>query len=937
MSIMWKSIRKVVGALALTVAIGVPIASIAPPAVEATAPDAPICNGNNAFCGYTLHVKNGSTTVIPSKSFGAHYGPGWSIPGSANNSTGTGFCLADAFFGVPVGPVNDRPLPAGWTQAGIRQAAYILSMFAGDRVSPYQPIAIDAAGEFTGFTTRQRYLAAHLALSSVLPTYMGGSTYLPLLDPATLQLFSDAAGTNPSSQQVVVPLVQQMVAAATAHNAAGSNIVLSAEETAPGVVTVAATKDGLPVPNLPIWPTSTTGVAYTGTTSSQAYLNGAAAGWPSLDYTTTRAGAGVTNASGQATFTATAAALSAGVEFNTEEAPGIVHMTGDGLNSQDNLSWLASEIRLYSVPLSVASEFGLSSQVSNVSPAPGATLTDALLVVDLPDGVTLTAQVQLFDLTIDPTGAGTPLVDVTVPGLGNGTSTGHAAYDTLLSQAGHTLGYRHRAVSLSDGSLLEPTAWSELGIPSETGIVQDLVAAETHLRKTVSGDGSNWFNVQRETSPSYSPDPATADPRDGSHDDAPADAGDAIPVFAAGTPISFRYDVWLDAASTGVVTFENGTTGVVTDDNGTPAEPGDDFQPVYVSGDDGDAVLEAGETWLYEAAQIRTAVAGEVYTNYSAIPAGEVHRPDNPDGPSEGTTTPREDPAGYVVPLCSTTAVNPADGTNYVSPDGGTIADTVSCTNLPVGESATVSGEAQSKQPDGSVIATGITASSTFTPTEWPSSSTVVTFTVPSSVAPGLYVVFETITSTETGETVAVHHDPEDEAQSFVVRSPITVTTQTCAPVVTAPKGAKTGLTCDRITVYGDPGDVVTGTSTAYPWVNGVRQCGTPGAVAPWMVTIDATGVGFVETAMVAVPVGPDWEWIESASTADGRQFMRDCATSPRDTNESFAMRKGGGGGNIPSTGTDSMLMLQLGGVLVGVGAAMSLLVLRRRLPAVGM
>ena len=935
---MWNSIRRVVGALALTVAIGVPIASTAPPAVEATAPDAPICNGNNAFCGYTLHVKNGSTTVIPSKSFGAHYGPGWSIPGSANNSTGTGFCLADAFFGVPVGPVSDRPLPAGWTQAGIRQAAYILSMFAGDRVSPYQPISIDAAGEFTGFTTRQRYLAAHLALSSVLPTYMGGSTYLPLLDPATMQLFSDAAGTNPSTQQVVVPLVQQMVAAATAHNAAGSNIVLSAEESAPGVVTVTATKDGSPVPNLPIWPTSTTGVAYTGTTSSQAYLNGAAAGWPSLDYTTTRAGAGVTNASGQATFTATSAALGAGVEFNTEEAPGVVHMNGDGLNSQDNLSWLSNEIRPYSVPVAVLAVFELRSQVSDVSPAPGDVLSDALIVADLADGVTLTAQVQLFDLAVDPTGAGTPIADVTVPGLANGTTFGHAPYGPLQpSDANRILGYRHRAISVSDGSLVEPGPWSELGIVSETAAVEDLVDAETHLRKTVSGDGSTWFNVQRETSPSYSPDPAPADPRSGSHDDAPADAGDAIPVFAAGTPISFRYEVWLDAASTGVVKFDNGTTGVVTDDNGTVGETADDFQPVYVSGDDGDAVLEPGETWLYEASQIRTAVAGEVYANYSAIPAGDVHRPDNPGGPSEGTTTPREDPAGYVVPLCSTTAVNPADGTNYVSPDGGTIDDTVSCTNLPVGEESTVSGEVQAKQPDGSVIATGITASSTFTPSTWPSSTTVVTFSVPSSVAPGLYVVFETITSTETGATVAVHHDPEDEAQSFVVRSPITVTTQTCAPVVTAPKGAKTGLTCDRITVYGDPGDVVTGTSTAYPWSNGVRQCGTPGATAPWTVTIDATGVGFVETAMVAVPVGPDWEWIESASTADGRRFMRDCATSPRDTNESFAMRKGGGGGNIPSTGSDAMSILQLGGVLVGVGAAMSLLVLRRRRPAMGM
>lgn len=920
---MWNSIRRVVGALALTVAIGVPIASTAPPAVEATAPDAPICNGNNAFCGYTLHVKNGSTTVIPSKSFGAHYGPGWSIPGSANNSTGTGFCLADAFFGVPVGPVSDRPLPTGWTQAGIRQAAYILAMFAGDRVSPYQPIAIDAAGEFTGFTTRQRYLAAHLALLSVLPNYMGGSTYLPLLDPATMQLFSDAAGTNPSSQQVVVPLVQQMVAAATAHNAAGSNIVLTAEETSPGVVTVTATKDGSPVPNLPVWPTSTTGLAYTGTTTSQAYLNGAAAGWPSLDYTTTRAGAGVTNASGEATFSATAAALGAGVEFNTEEAPGIVHMSGDGLNSQDNLSWLASEIRPYNVTAAALPVVLIGSQVSNVAPVPGETLTDAVILEAMDPAVTAEAQVQLFDLTLDPTGAGTPLVDVTQAGLPNGTTPGLAPWQVTVAQAGHTLGYRHRILTTSDGLFAGPSAWSELGIVSETAVVEDLVDAETHLRKTVSGDGSNWFNVQRETSPSYSPDPAPADPRAGSYDDAPADAGDAIPVFAAGTPISFRYEVWLDAASTGVVTFENGTTGVVTDDNGTVGETADDFQPVYVSGDDGDAVLEPGETWLYEASQIRTAVAGETYLNYSAIPAGDVHRPDNPGGPSEGTTTPREDPAGYVVPLCSTTAVNPADGTNYVGPQGGTIDDTVACTNLPVGEESTVSGELQAKQPDGSVVATGITASSTFTPSTWPSSSTVVTFTVPASAVPGTFVVFETITSTETGVTVGEHRDPDDPAQTFVKRRPLTVTTSACAPEVELAKGASLGAHCDVLVVGAEPGTEVSGDLYAVKWVNGARDCSNISLVVSWTATVGASGESTVTSTVTGLTVG-DWEFLHEASTADGRTNVTPCdATSPRNLAESFKVipNKSTPGKGIPGTGADSMTLMAAAGGLVAAGA----------------
>ncbi|MEQ1700823.1 MAG: hypothetical protein ABMA25_11985 [Ilumatobacteraceae bacterium] len=302
---MWKSFNRLVGVLVLTVAIGVPVASTSPPEAEATAPTTALCNSNNAFCGYALHVKNGTTTVLASKAIGAHYGPGWSMPTGPNNSTGIGFCLDDTFGGVPVGPVTELPLPAGWTTQGVRQAAYILTMFAGDRVSPYQPIAIDSSGEFPGFTTRQRYTAVHLALLSVLPNHNNNGTYAALLDPTSMTLFADAAGTSPSTQQAVAPLVQQMVDAANGHHAAGGDVVLTAEETSPGVVTVTATKDGQPVADLPIWPTSTNGVSYSGPTTSTAHTNAVTAGWPSLDYSTSRLGAGVTNAAGAATFTVT--------------------------------------------------------------------------------------------------------------------------------------------------------------------------------------------------------------------------------------------------------------------------------------------------------------------------------------------------------------------------------------------------------------------------------------------------------------------------------------------------------------------------------------------------------------------------------------------------------------------------------------------------------
>lgn len=1028
------------------------VAFAAPPLTDdtavATSPSAALCNGNNAFCGYAFHVKNGSTTVLPSKSIGAHYGDGWSIPTSSNNATGVGFCLNDQFSGVPVGTVAERPPAPGWTDAQMSLAGYLLAHFAGDRVSPYQPIEIDSAGEFPGFTTRQRYAAVHLALLSVVQNWSGGSTYSPLIDPATMQLFNDAGGTIPSSQQVLAPLVQAMVAAALDHHADSSDVVLTAEHTG-SLVTVTATKDGLPVPDLPIWPDITTGVTFSGTTTSQSSLNAQLMGWPSLDYSTTLADAGVTDAAGEARFTVTRAALAIGMTFTTEEAPGRLHHYGDGLNSQDNLTWLSGDIRRASIPIFSIPTAIIASQISNQSPAVGETITDAVLLDALDPGVTAEVQLQLFDLTLDPNGTGTPLVDVTVDGLGNGTTSGLAPWTVTVAQAGHTLGYRERVLTTSDGMTAAPFEWSTLGIVSETATVQGLVAAETHLRKTVSGDGTTWFNVQAGSAPSYGPAAAPNDPATGSHDDGAPDPGDAIPVFAAGTSVSFRYEVWLDPTSTGVVTFGNGTTDVVTDDNGTPTDATDDVRPSFATGDDGDGVLEPGETWLYAADGARVATAGETYANYSAILAGAVHRATNLAGPSEGSTTPRRDPAGYTVPSLQTSVGGGFDGSRLISPAGGEMVDTVTYTNLVPGETVSITGELQRRHDDGSVTPTGVTGVATVTPTA-ASGSAEVTFTLPAGTDPGTYVVFETLTfdglafaehrdpddaaqtftvvqpalttsvrnpddgsrflgpgggtmidevcyaglhgtaaATIRGElqrriddttveptgitatavievtapdgcadvtftvpagtdagtfvvfedlavdgfVVASHRDPDDAAQTFVARSPIEITTEACHAQLSTEKGAPTGLTCDRITVRGDAGDVVSGTSTAYAWVNGVRACSRPGAVANWTATVGADGTATVETEMVAVPIGASWEWIETAVAEDGRRFARDCATSPQDARESFVMRRGGGGGNnIPSAGSDSWFVLRIASVVLVCGAAAFMLARRRRI-----
>lgn len=467
------------------------------------------------------------------------------------------------------------------------------------------------------------------------------------------------------------------------------------------------------------------------------------------------------------------------------------------------------------------------------------------------------------------------------------------------------------------------------GLPSETPAVTSDVTAEVHLRKTISADGGPEYNAQKGTTPGYAPGVAPTVPAAGSHDDQAADAGDQVPVYPAGAVVTFRYSVWLDPSSTGWAAWSAGTTGVVVDDNGTPTDGRDDWTPLYVSGDsNNDGILQPAEIWVYEAKNKITAKAGDNYRNYSSIPPGRVVDGADTTRDTGLSTQPRSDPAGYVVPQIGTTAISQADQTHLVGPAGGTIVDTVAYTNLVPGAAVTVSGEAQVRQADGSVVPSGIVGSTTFTPTA-ASASVDVMFNVPASSTPGVYVFFETLVNPVDDTTLAVHHDPTDADQTIRKRAAITVSTRACKSELEVPDGSTVAVQCDVITVGGDgpsvgfPGDVVTGTVTAYPVVNGLRQCATPGPSTAWSATIGTSGMVVVSTTDLNVPVG-DWEFIETAATADGRTWSRDCATAPRDPAESFKVvpSKLVPGKYLPGTGADSASLLGWAAGLVASGVA---------------
>ncbi len=104
------------------------------------------------------------------------------------------------------------------------------------------------------------------------------------------------------------------------------------------------------------------------------------------------------------------------------------------------------------------------------------------------------------------------------------------------------------------------------------------------------------IDLEKTTSGSSNANPTAADY---DNEDTPDGAG--VPVLTAGSAVTWTYKL----TNTGNVDFAKADLALV-DDNGTPTNAADDMsiangKIAYVSGDDGDNVLEAGESWLYEA------------------------------------------------------------------------------------------------------------------------------------------------------------------------------------------------------------------------------------------------------------------------------------------------------------------------------------------------
>ncbi|GAB2560587.1 VaFE repeat-containing surface-anchored protein [Leucobacter ruminantium] len=145
------------------------------------------------------------------------------------------------------------------------------------------------------------------------------------------------------------------------------------------------------------------------------------------------------------------------------------------------------------------------------------------------------------------------------------------------------------------------------------------------------------------------------------------------------------------------------------------------------------------------------------------------------------------------LPAIGTSLVDAADGDRIVAWDGGTVIDTVAYANLTPGQQYTLTGELMRKS-DGS--ATGITGSTTFTPTS--ASGTVeVSFTIPRGYAGETLVAFERLyAGSEVGGTpVAAHEDIDDAAQTVVVaQAPATTPAKPAAPTAKpAAELARTG------------------------------------------------------------------------------------------------------------------------------------------------
>jgi uncharacterized repeat protein (TIGR01451 family) len=200
-------------------------------------------------------------------------------------------------------------------------------------------------------------------------------------------------------------------------------------------------------------------------------------------------------------------------------------------------------------------------------------------------------QISINKVTVDGSSEGdgrTILTGETIGWKYTVVNTGNVALSNVTvtdSQAGVTVSCPK--TTLADGESMACTAsgTAVTGPYSNTGTASgSFTDSANHTRTDLATDGSSYFGAN----PQIEIDKVTV---------WTSSTGDGIPVIA-GDPIKWRYTV----TNVGNVPL----AGVTVADN----KPG--VTPVLVSGDDGDGLLEAGETWIYEASG--TAIAG-AYSN----------------------------------------------------------------------------------------------------------------------------------------------------------------------------------------------------------------------------------------------------------------------------------------------------------------------------------
>lgn len=239
--------------------------------------------------------------------------------------------------------------------------------------------------------------------------------------------------------------------------------------------------------------------------------------------------------------------------------------------------------------------------------------------------------------------------------------------------------------------------------------------------------------------------------------------------------------------------------------------------------------------------------------------------------PSTATTTDSATVSWAAAPTPSigTTLTDKGDGDHTIPAGGGIVVDTIAYQNLTPGTSYTVTGELR-RRSDGS--ATGITGSTTFTPTQF-SGTVAVELTVPAGYAGQQLVAFEELTITGQATVVAEHKDINDAAQTVSVapetgsggQSKVSLTTET------SHDQAKPGTQIsDKVTITGFvPGHGATGSATLYgPFASRDEIACTPAHAVGTVAFAPANGA--VRTPTVQVNRTGYYTWVAS-TMADSR------------------------------------------------------------------